>query len=62
MSADALQQEAEEKEIVFEETEEQKEQQPEVTVEESRRAEQPQAANEDELQEYSRMFSSMSVS
>ena len=52
----ALQQEAEEKEIVLEETEEQKEQQPEVTVEEESEEteEQPQAANEDELQEYSK--------
>ena len=56
MSTDALQQEAEEKEIVLEETEEQKEQQPEVTVEEESEEteEQPQAANEDELQEYSK--------
>jgi hypothetical protein len=56
MSTDALQQEAEEKEIVLEETEEQKEQQPEVTVEEETEEteEQPQAANEDELQEYSK--------
>ena len=41
MSTDALQQEAEEKEIVFEEESEETE-------------EQPQAANEDELQEYSK--------
>ena len=56
MSTDALQQEAEEKEIVLEETEEQKEQQPEITVEEESEEteEQPQAANEDELQEYSK--------
>ena len=56
MSTDALQQEAEEKEIVLEETEEQKEQQSEVTVEEESEEteEQPQAANEDELQEYSK--------
>ena len=56
MPTDALQQEAEEKEIVLEETEEQKEQQPEVTVEEESEEteEQPQAANEDELQEYSK--------
>ena len=56
MSTDALQQEAEEKEIVLEEAEEQKEQQPEITVEEESEEteEQPQAANEDELQEYSK--------
>ena len=42
MSTDALQQEAEEKEIVLEEEAEEQEQ------------EQPQAANEDELQEYSK--------
>lgn len=53
MSTDALQQEAEEKEIVLEEAEEQEE----STVEEQEEAEeqeQPQAANEDELQEYSK--------
>ena len=53
MSTDALQQEAEEKEIVLEEAEEQEE----TTVEEQEEAEeqeQPQAANEDELQEYSK--------
>ena len=56
MSTDALQQEAEEKEIVLEEAEEQKEQQPEITVDEESEEteEQPQAANEDELQEYSK--------
>ena len=56
MSTDALQQQAEEKEIVLEEAEEQKEQQPEITVEEESEEteEQPQAANEDELQEYSK--------
>ena len=55
MSTDALQQEAEEKEIVLEETEEQQEQ-PEVQVaeEQPESEEQPQAANEDELQEYSK--------
>lgn len=56
MSTDALQQEAEEKEIVLEEVEEQEqpqavEEQPEEQPEEQ---EQPQAANEDELQEYSK--------
>lgn len=55
MSTDALQQEAEEKEIVLEETEEQQEQ-PEVQIaeEQPESEEQPQAANEDELQEYSK--------
>lgn len=55
MSTDALQQEAEEKEIVLEE--EEAEEQEESTVEEQEEAEeqeQPQAANEDELQEYSK--------
>ena len=57
MSTDALQQEAEEKEIVLEEEVEEQEQtqaveeQPEEQPEEQ---EQPQAANEDELQEYSK--------
>ena len=56
MSTDALQQEAEEKEIVLQEEAEEQEQpqaaeeQPEVAEEQ----EQPQAANEDELQEYSK--------
>jgi len=56
MSTDALQQEAEEKEIVLEEAEEQEQEQSEVTVSEetSEAEEQPQAANEDELQEYSK--------
>ena len=58
MSTDALQQEAEEKEIVLEEAEEQEQEQEqsEVTVSEetSEAEEQPQAANEDELQEYSK--------
>ena len=57
MSTDALQQEAEEKEIVLEEEVEEQEQpqaageQPEEQPEEQ---EQPQAANQDELQEYSK--------
>jgi hypothetical protein len=57
MSTDALQQEAEEKEIVLEEEAEEQEQpqaveeQPE---EQEQEQEQPQAANEDELQEYSK--------
>tara|TARA_B100000242_G_scaffold58493_1_gene34932 strand:- start:8081 stop:8980 length:900 start_codon:yes stop_codon:yes gene_type:complete len=55
MSTDALQQEAEEKEIVLEEEVEEQpqavEEQPEEQPEEQ---EQPQAANEDELQEYSK--------
>ena len=55
MSTDALQQEAEEKEIVLEETEEQQEQsEVQVAEEQPESEEQPQAANEDELQEYSK--------
>jgi hypothetical protein len=55
MSTDALQQEAEEKEIVLEETEEEQEQsEVQVAEEQSESEEQPQAANEDELQEYSK--------
>ena len=52
MSTDALQQEAEEKEIVLEEVEEQE--QPQAAEEQPEEQEQPQAANEDELQEYSK--------
>ena len=55
MSTDALQQEAEEKEIVLEEEEEVEEQeQPQAAEEQPEEQEQPQAANEDELQEYSK--------
>ena len=55
MSTDALQQEAEEKEIVLEEEVEEQEQ-PQAAEEqpEEQEQEQPQAANEDELQEYSK--------
>ena len=55
MSTDALQQEAEEKEIVLEEEAEEQEQ-PQAAEEqpEEQEQEQPQAANEDELQEYSK--------
>ncbi len=57
MSTDALQQEAEEKEIVLEEEAEEQpqaaEEQPEEQEQEQEQ-EQPQAANEDELQEYSK--------
>ena len=57
MSTDALQQEAEEKEIVLEEEAEEQEQ-PQVAEEQpeeqEQEQEQPQAANEDELQEYSK--------
>ena len=51
MSTDALQQEAEEKEIVLEE---EVEEQPQAVEEQPEEQEQPQAANEDELQEYSK--------
>jgi hypothetical protein len=57
MSTDALQQEAEEKEIVLEEEEVEEQQGQEevaVTDETAEAEEQPQAANEDELQEYSK--------
>ena len=55
MSTDALQQEAEEKEIVLEEeTEEQEQPQAAEEQPEEQEQEQPQAANEDELQEYSK--------
>ena len=53
MSTDALQQEAEEKEIVLEEEVEEQEQ-PQAAEEQPEEQEQPQAANEDELQEYSK--------
>jgi len=56
MSTDALQQEAEEKEIVLEEEEVEEQEQPQAAEEqpEEQEQEQPQAANEDELQEYSK--------
>lgn len=55
MSTDALQQEAEEKEIVLEEeAEEQPQAAEEQPEEQEQEQEQPQAANEDELQEYSK--------
>ena len=55
MSTDALQQEAEEKEIVLEEEAEEQEQlQAAEEQPEEQEQEQPQAANEDELQEYSK--------
>ena len=55
MSTDALQQEAEEKEIVLEEeTEEQEQPQAAEEQPEEQEQEQPQAANESELQEYSK--------
>lgn len=53
MSTDALQQEAEEKEIEIVEAEEQEEVQA-ASEEPEQQEEQPQAANEDELQEYSK--------
>ena len=53
MSTDALQQEAEEKEIVLEEEAEEQEQL-QAAEEQPEEQEQPQAANEDELQEYSK--------
>lgn len=54
MSTDALQQEAEEKEIEIVEAEEQEEVQAASEEPEQQEEEQPQAANEDELQEYSK--------
>jgi len=54
MSTDALQQEAEEKEIEIVEAEEQEEAQAAPEEAEAEAEEQPQAANEDELQEYSK--------
>ena len=54
MSTDALQQEAEEKEIVLEEEVEQQEQPQAAEEQPEEQQEQPQAANEDELQEYSK--------
>jgi hypothetical protein len=54
MSTDALQQEAEEKEIILEEAEEQDQSEVQVAEEEAGVEEEPQAANEDELQEYSK--------
>ena len=54
MSTDALQQEAEEKEIEIVEAEEQEEVQAASEEPEQQEPEQPQAANEDELQEYSK--------
>jgi len=54
MSTDALQQEAEEKEIILEEAEEQEESEVQIAEEQEESEEQPQAANEDELQEYSK--------
>ena len=54
MSTDALQQEAEEKEIVLEEEAEEQEESTAEEQEEAEEQEQPQAANEDELQEYSK--------
>ena len=54
MSTDALQQEAEEKEIVLEEEVVEEQEQPQAAEEQPEEQEQPQAANEDELQEYSK--------
>lgn len=54
MSTDALQQEAEEKEIEIVEAEEQEEVQAASEEPAQQEEEQPQAANEDELQEYSK--------